>query len=135
MNNFSTYKMVDTHTISSNQRIKRIKIFDFLWFFVTHTYYLNEGWWKTDKDDMLLAHMVMILFPVFVQMLQSNNIKLYVTIPDSVRYHFLIKQVWIAKIAIAGVPISWSQDKLCLFFFLSLPIPFDQICTFYILYY
>ena len=59
------------YTISINQIIKRIKIFDFFDFFdflinleVTHTSYLNEGQWKTNKDDMVLGHMAIILFPV-----------------------------------------------------------------------
>ena len=54
-----------------NQKIKKIKkikefdSFDSLinWDDV-HTSYLNEGQWKTDKDDMVLGHMSIIPFPV-----------------------------------------------------------------------
>ena len=58
------------------QIMERIKLFDFLWFFdffdffdflinleVTHTSYLNEGQWKTDKDDMVLGHMAINPIP------------------------------------------------------------------------
>ena len=42
--------------------------FDFIDFLIiyehTLTSYLNEGQWKTDKDDMVLGHMAIILFPV-----------------------------------------------------------------------
>ena len=31
---------------------------------VIYTSYLNEGQWKTDKDDMVLGHMAIIPFPV-----------------------------------------------------------------------
>ena len=54
-----------------NQKIKKIKeikdfdSFDYLinWDGV-HTSYLNQGQWKTDKDDMVLGHMAIIPFPV-----------------------------------------------------------------------
>ena len=59
------------YTISINQIIKRIKIFDFFDFFdflinleVTHTSYLKEGQGKTDIDCMVLGHMAIIPFPV-----------------------------------------------------------------------
>ena len=62
------------YTISINQIIKRIKIFDFFDYFdflidneVTHTSYLNEGQWKTDKDDMVLGHMAIFPFPVLCE--------------------------------------------------------------------
>ena len=42
--------------------------FDFFDFLINleapHTSYLNEGQWKTNKDDMVLGHMAIILFPV-----------------------------------------------------------------------
>ena len=56
------------YTISINQRIKRIKNFDFFDFLinleVTHTSYLKEGQCKTDIDDIVLGHMAIIPFPI-----------------------------------------------------------------------
>ena len=65
------------YTISINQIIKRIKIFDFFDFFdsfyflinleVSHTSYLNVGQRKTNKDDMVLGHMAIIPSPVLYE--------------------------------------------------------------------
>ena len=56
----------DTHTISINQRIKRIKIFDCFDFLINSEVYILP--WrrsvKTDENDMVLDHMAMIPFPV-----------------------------------------------------------------------
>ena len=37
---------------------------------VTHESYLNEGQWKTNKVDMVLGHIKINLYPVFVWMPQ-----------------------------------------------------------------
>ena len=59
------------YTVSINQRIKRIRIFDCFYvlnnYDVTHTSYLNEGQWKTDEDDMLFCQMAIIPFPVLCE--------------------------------------------------------------------
>ena len=51
--------------IKKSKKIKEFDSFDCLinWDDV-HTSYLNEGQWKTDKDDMVLGHMAIIPFPV-----------------------------------------------------------------------
>ena len=52
-----------------NQKIKIIKNFDSFDSLINwdgnHTSYLNEGEWKTGKDETVLGHIAIIPFPVF----------------------------------------------------------------------